>query len=122
MSRPTYPRIFFDNTSGRYRAEMIDKKTGRIWGQGYGKTRQEAIMASAVDQPPASTIKKAMGLVTRHPFVAGAAVGTYLEYRRARYHPEDIRVANFISAAVIAGAMVWGACWLLGKIFRSSSA
>lgn len=114
MAKPTYPSVFFDDDASAYKCEMHDKNTGRTWGYGYGKTRKEAIASARRDQPKQGKIKKAVGWVTRHPFVAGAAIGTYITYRRARNHHADIRPIHYVNAAIVAGTIVWG----ISKIFK----
>lgn len=113
MARPTFPRVFWDEESGMYCAQMIDKKTGKVWGCGYGETRQDAIRSAAIDQPPAKSIKRAIGWVDRHPFIAGAAVGTYLTYRYAKNHHYQMKASDYLSVGAIAGTIAWA----LSKIF-----
>lgn len=114
MAKATYPSVFFDEATGKYKCEMHDKNTGRTWGYGYGDTRTEAIYSARRDQPKQSKIKRAVGWVTRHPFIAGAAVGTYLQYRRGRNHHTEIRPINYLNAAIVAGTVIWG----ISKIYK----
>ena len=109
MAHPTDSIVFFDENSGMYKCEMRDKKIGRVWGVGYGDTRHEALINARRAQPPDGTIKRAIGWVTRHPFMAGAAVGVYLAARNgARTFSE------YVAASVIGGI----AGWVIGKVTR----
>lgn len=112
MARPTYPRVVWDENAMSYRAEMVDKKTGRIWGYGHGETRQAAIKAAAIDQPPSKSIKRAIGWVTHHPFLGGAAVGAYMAYHHAKQCQTDLRLGDLMAASIIFGT----AAWIISKI------
>lgn len=108
MPRATYPAVVRDENSGQYRCEMRDKRTGRVWGYGYGATRHEAIQAAAIEQPPSNAIKRAIGWVRRYPFWAGAAVGCFLRYRQARNHQETLRLRDYLVPAIAVGTIAWG--------------
>lgn len=81
MAKATYPACWQDN-DGTYVCEMRDKKSGRVWGQGYGDTRKEAIYNARNDQPKDMLIKRAIGWTWRHPFKAGALTLAYMAFRR----------------------------------------
>lgn len=108
MAHATFPAVYYDEVAGEWICEMRDKKTGRTWGKGHGATRQEAIYNARHDQPAESKIKRAIGWVARHPFVAGATVGVYLAYRRGRYHRSELKLIDYLSAGVIIGTLAWG--------------
>jgi hypothetical protein len=61
---------------------MVDKKTGRVWGTGYGENRKQAIYYARNDQPREGFIKRAIGWVVRHPVKAGMLVAGYMVLRR----------------------------------------
>mgnify|MGYP001563722993 CR=1 FL=1 len=117
MAHATYPSVFWDNSSNAYKCEMRDKKTGQAWGHGYGITRNEAIRNARHNQPKDPVVKRAIGWVSHHPFIAGAAVGCYLQYRHARYHQDELRPADYLVAAIMMGTIVWAAVkvfdWLM---------
>jgi hypothetical protein len=113
----TYPIVFHDEDTDGWKCEMRDKKTNKVWGQGYGMTRQEAIYNARHDQPSAGKIKRAIGWVVSHPFIAGSAVGTYLAYRHARKHEWRLPPLGYLSIGAIIGTLAWG----LNKIFHFSA-
>lgn len=109
MAHATYPAVFFDEAAGFFKCEMRDKKTGRIWGYGYGVTRQEAIYNARHDQPSEGRIKRAIGWVSRHPFIAGAALGAYLAFRQTRRHGlKKGSPLGYLGAGAVVGAIAWG--------------
>lgn len=81
MAHATYPFVELLN-DGSYRAQMVDKKTGRVWGTGYGVNRKQAIYYARNDQPSEGFIKRSIGWVSRHPFKAGLTIGAYMLMRR----------------------------------------
>ncbi|MEI6288663.1 MAG: hypothetical protein WCP18_03790 [bacterium] len=112
MAHATYPYVFPDENSGQWKCEMRDRKDGRVWGYGYGNCRNDAIKNARSDQPKDPAIKKAIGWVKHHPFIAGAVVGCYLSYRHAKNHQVDMRLGDYLVVGAIAGTIVW----LVGKV------
>ncbi len=94
MAHVTCPTVYYDDAADSWKCEMCDKKTVRTWGIGYGATRQEAIYNARHEQPDQGHIKRAIGWVTRHPFLGGAAAGAYMAYHHARQDRTDLRWAT----------------------------
>lgn len=80
MPHATYP-IVEQQSDGTFMARMIDKKRGRVWGVGYGDTRQDAIALARADQPGEHIIKRAIGWTVKHPFKAGGLALAYSFFR-----------------------------------------
>lgn len=123
MAHPTYPAVHYDEAAGQFVCEMKDKKTGRIWGTGYGATRQEAIYNARKVQPSDGHIKKAIVWVARHPVIAGSVVGAALAFNDARhngYHDWK-RFTSIALTGFTIGLIVWGICKLFGA-FRNTDA
>ena len=114
MAHPTYPTVYHDDATGAYKCEMRDKKTGRTWGIGYGPTRNEAISNARREQPNRNQIKRAIGWVTRHPFIGGATVGAVLAYHHAKQRQVDLRLGDMVTAGIIFGT----AAWVISKVIR----
>lgn len=118
MAHPTYPVVFFDERSGLYKCEMRDKKTGKVWGHGYGERRQDAIANARYVQPSDGQIKRAINWVTRHPFIGGAAAGAMVAYYHAKRSRTDVRLGDMMASSVVFGA----AAWIIVKIAKFFSA
>ncbi|KAF5417644.1 MAG: hypothetical protein C5S48_00070 [Candidatus Methanogaster sp.] len=80
MPHASYPLVDVQ-PDGTYMARMIDKKRGRVWGVGYGPTRQDAIALARGDQPSEMFIKRSIGWIRRHPIRATLSVGAYMMLR-----------------------------------------
>jgi hypothetical protein len=114
MPHATFPVVFWDDEAGAWRAEMRDKRLGKTWGRGLGQTRMEAIYNARTDQPDEGLVKRAIGWVDRHPFLAGAAVGTYRIVRGARLRGFKRPAWYYLSGGALVGALAW----TLDKIVR----
>jgi hypothetical protein len=118
-NRPTYPTVFLDTVSNLWKAEMKDKKTGRIWGTGVGETRDIAIINARHNQPKDSRIKRLIGWTIRHPFLGSMAVGTVLAFHQARKKDNNIPVSTCLAAGALFGVAMWGTIkflkWIFGK-------
>lgn len=113
MAHACYPAIFrLDD--GTYCCQMKDKKTGRVWGEGFGENRWDAISAARTELPSDSRIKQAIGWVTHHPLIGGAAVGLYITYRNAEKHGINPTVKDYLSGAAVVG----GICWVASKVVK----
>ncbi len=115
MPHATRPKVFYDDNQGRYVAEMVDIKTNRVWGTGFGETRSEAIIRARQDQPSDGIIKAAIGWVRRHPFLAGAAVGVFLAHRYAAHHHVSLRPIDYLNIGTVTGTLVWA----VSKMFQA---
>lgn len=117
MAHVTYPAVFYDEAAGTYVCEMKDKKTGRVWGTGYGENRQTAIYDARHAQPENSKIKEAIGWVQRHPFIGGAGVGVALMKREERRFGSRFDLIDYLIGTTFCGIVGW----LLSKVFKMPS-
>lgn len=117
MAHVTKPFVFYDEDRGAWKCLMRDS-TGKTWGTGYGETRQSAIYKSRQDQPHESVIRKAIGWVNRHPFLAGAALGVYLS-SRSGFRGRRPALGEYALVAFVTGSIAWAiqkAAKLAGKL------
>lgn len=114
MPHPTDPVVFFDRNTKLFKAIMKDPKTGQTWGVGHGDSRKKALYQARNAQPPDGTIRKAIGWVQRHPFMAGSMVGIYLAARHGAKNNYRPTSAEFTKAALWVGTLTWAAA----KAFR----